>query len=187
MDNVSKDLTQFLQRWRAGDERSLDLMLPEIINQLHSIAAKYLRRENPGHTLQATALVNEAYLQLIKCDVSWQDRAHFFAIAATQMRRILVDHARSKGRFKRGGDVQHQSFSDTIASSEATVDEFVMIEELLSQMEAFDQRAAKIFELKFYGGLTVSEIVEVQGLSSATVNRELRVAKAWILKELGKS
>jgi len=186
MDIEAQDLTQCLKRWRSGDKQSLDLILPSIISQLHSIASNYIHRENPGHTLQATALVNEAYLQLIKCEVSWQDRAHFFAIAARQMRRILVDHARGKGRFKRGGRAYHDSYSETIASSSGTVDEFVAIEELLTQMEEFDERAARIFELKFYGGLTVNEIVEVQGLSSATVNRELKAAKSWILKELGK-
>ena len=184
MMDQNQDFTQYLHRWRAGDKASLDSILPDIVNRLHMIAGSYLRREKPGHTLQATALVNEVYIQLVNVDIPWQDRAHFFAIAARQMRRILVDHAKSKGRFKRGGNAPHQSLSDTIASSSGNIDEFVMIEEMLTQMESFDERAARIFELKFYGGMTTKEISEVEKVSTATVERDLKVAKAWIEKEL---
>lgn len=184
MKSTSGDFTQYLQQWRSGDDSSLEVILPDIINQLRSIAGGYIRQENAGHTLQATALVNEAYIQLVKTDISWQDRAHFFAVAARQMRRILVDHAKSKGRFKRGGNIPHQSLTETIAHESGTIDEFVIIEEMLGQLEEFDRRAARIFELKFYGGLTVKEIAEVESISSATVERDLRAAKAWIEKEL---
>lgn len=178
------DFTQNLKRWRDGDQRSLESILPNIVERLRIIAGGYLRRENPGHTLQATALVNEAYIKLVNIDVNWQDRAHFFAIAARQMRRILVDHAKSKGRFKRGGNVHHESIGETICSGTGNIDEFVMIENTLSKLENFDSRAARIFELKFYGGLSIEEIVEVESLSRATVDRDLRAAKVWITKEL---
>jgi len=184
MASTNDDFTQNLQRWSAGDEASLELILPNIISRLRAIAGGYFRKENAGHTLQATALVNEAYLQLVDAEIPWQDRAHFFAIAARQMRRILVDHAKSKGRFKRGGDSPHQSLTDTIACGTGNVDEFVIIENMLSKLEKFDQRAARIFELKFYAGMTIKEIVEVEELSSATVERDLKAAKAWIEKEL---
>lgn len=184
MVNANKDFTQNLRRWSAGDKASLELILPNIIQRLRAIAGGYIRQEKAGHTLQATALVNEAYLQLVGVEIPWQDRAHFFAIAARQMRRILVDHAKSKGRLKRGGDCIHQSFTDTIASGTGRADEFAIIENMLTKLEEFDPRAARIFEFKFYGGLTIKEIVEVEDLSSATVERDLKAARAWIEKEL---
>jgi len=184
MSTQNNSFTLHLQRWRKGDQSALEAILPNIVTRLHHIAGSYLRNESAAHTLQATALVNEAYLQLVNIDIPWQDKAHFFAVAARQMRRILVDHAKNKNRIKRGGKVNHQSLSDTISSKTGSVEEFVMIEDMLVKLEQFDPRAARIFELKFYGGLSIKEIVEVEAIASATVERDLRAAKAWIEKEL---
>ncbi len=182
----SDNLTLHLKRWRSGNKQSLDLVMSCVISKLRAIAGNYLKQEHANHTLQATALVNEAYIKLVGNQADWQDRAHFFAIAAKQMRHILIDHARSKHRQKRAGNAPHLPYSETISTSTGTLEDFVIVEELLTQMEQFDQRAARVFELKFFGGLTADEIAEVEQLSRATVNRELKVSKAWILKELKK-
>ena len=180
----SRDFTQNLIRWRNGDIESFNQIEPQLLAQLRSIAGKCFANENPGHTLQATALVNEAYLQLVKKDICWQDRAHFFAVAARQMRFILVDHAKAKSRQKRGGHVPHQSISDTVANETGSLEDFIYIEEILTRLESFDKRAARIFEIKFFAGLSAQEIAEVENISLATVERDLRAAKAWIANEL---
>jgi len=178
------EFTQHLHRWRNGDQESLNQIIPSIFGQLRAIARNCFASENPGHTLQATALVNEAYLHLVNKKISWQDRAHFFAVAARQMRFILVDHAKSKHRIKRGGEVSHQSLTDTIANDSGKIEDIILIEQVLTNLEAVDERAARIFEIKFFAGLTAKEIAEVEGVSLTTVERDLRATKAFITNEI---
>jgi RNA polymerase sigma factor (TIGR02999 family) len=182
MTNPSK-ITQLLLDWRAGENKALNELLPMVQDNLRQLANKYMRSENAGHTLQATALVNEAYLRLIDVDITWQNRAHFMAIAANTMRRILVDHARSKKRVKRGGDAMKITLHDTRIGNNNEPD-ILDLEDVLTKLADFDERKSKIIELSFFGGLTYDEIAEVLGVSAATVDRELRFAKAWLQREL---
>jgi RNA polymerase sigma factor (TIGR02999 family) len=182
MDNVSQ-VTQLLIDWRAGEEQALNRLLPLVQDNLHQLAGKFMRSENAGHTLQATALVNEAFLRLVDAKVTWQNRAHFIAIAAKTMRRILVDHAKAKRRDKRGGDAVHVTLHDTRIGSNNEPD-ILDLEEVLTRLAEFDERKAQVIELSFFGGLTYDEIAEVLEISAATVDRELRFAKAWLYREL---
>lgn len=180
----TNEFTQCLEQWRNGDADSLNRIIPEVLGQLRLIAGKCFSKENAGHTLQATALVNEAYIDLVQKDISWQDRAHFFAVAARQMRFILVDHAKNKNRLKRGGDLRRESLSETIANQNGSVDDFILIEQVLTNLEEIDKRAARIFEIKFFAGLTAKEIAEVENISLATVERDLRAAKAYVANQI---
>ncbi len=177
------DVTKLLLNWRAGQKNALNELLPMVQDNLRQLAAGYMRGENAGHTLQATALVNEAFLKLVDTDITWQNRAHFIAIAANTMRRILVDHARAKRREKRGGDNIQVTLHETRIGAGEQAD-ILELEDVLSKLEAFDQRKSQVIELSFYGGLTYDEIAEVMGISAATVDRELRFAKAWLYREL---
>ena len=171
--------------WRAGDSQALNQLMPAVHENLRQLANNYMRSERAGHTLQATALINEAFLKLCDSSVSWQDRAHFIAIAARSMRQILVDHARSKHRQKRGGDdVRVTLYDARIADSNSELD-VLDIEDALSALEKMDQRKAQIIELNIYGGMTYREIAEVLEISEATVDRELRFSRAWLQHELG--
>jgi len=171
-----------LKAWRSGDTGALDRLVPLVHAELHRLAEGCMRGERPDHTLQATALVNEAYLRLVDADVEWQDRAHFFAVAATTMRRILVDYARAKGRKKRAGT--RVSLEESIIVAPDRDAELVAIDEALTALAANDARAAKVVELHYFGGLTYQEIAEALGTSSATVDRDLRFAKSWLYREL---
>jgi RNA polymerase sigma factor (TIGR02999 family) len=175
-------VTTLLRAWRAGDRGALDRLIPLVHEELHRLAQGYMRGERPDHTLQATALVNEAYLRLVEADVDWRDRAHFFAVAATTMRRILVDHARSKGRKKRAGALVSLEESAVVAPDRDA--ELLAIDEALTRLAGNDERAAKVVELHYFGGLTYDEIAEALGISAATVDRDLRFAKAWLYREL---
>ncbi len=179
----SSDVTKLLLNWRAGQQSALNELLPLVQDNLRQLAASYMRGENAGHTLQATALVNEAFLRLVDIDITWQNRAHFIAIAATTMRRILVDHARAKRREKRGGDNIQVTLHETRIGEDEQAD-ILELEDALTKLEAFDQRKSQVIELSFYGGLTYDEIAEVMEVSAATVDRELRFAKAWLYREL---
>lgn len=177
-------ITQKLIDWRQGREEALDELMPAIYDSLHRIAQKYMRQENPGHTLQPTAIVNEAYLKLIDAEISWQNRAHFFAIAAKMMRRILVDHAKAKHREKRGGAATILSLDESLAKqTEADID-LVALDLALKQLAEIDERKGRVVELHYFGGLNYEETAEVLGISAATVDRELRMAKAWLHKSM---
>lgn len=186
--NPDNFVTQLLHDWRGGNQQALEKLMPMVYDTLRELAGRYMRREAAHHTLQATVVVNEAYMKLIDANVSWADRSHFIAIAAKAMRRILVDHARSKGRDKRGGDATRITLQDTRINPEggASVEgvDLIELEDALEKLAQFDERKAKAIELSFFGGLTYDEIAEVLEISAATVDRELRFAKAWLYSNL---
>ncbi|MCC7003787.1 MAG: sigma-70 family RNA polymerase sigma factor [Gemmatimonadaceae bacterium] len=182
MGFVTSPVSQLLIDWRSGDREALDRLIPLVHAELHRMAAECLRGERPGHTLQPTALVNEAYLRLIGANVAWQDRAHFFAVAATTMRRVLVDHARAHGRLKRAG--RPVSLEDSIIIAPGRADDFLIVDDALDRLTAQDARAARVIELHYFGGLTYEETAEALGISAATVDRDLRFARAWLHREL---
>lgn len=176
------DITRLLQSWSGGNQAAVDDLIPLVYDELHKVAAQYLRKQQIGHTLQPTALVNEAYLKLIDIsNVSWQDRAHFFAVASQTMRHILVDHARGRLRQKRGGGAQKVSLDEAISfSSEKNGVDLVLLDDALRALAEIDEQQSKIVELRFFGGLTVEETAVVLRISPATVKREWRIAKAWL-------
>lgn len=180
-------ITQKLLDWRNGQQEALEEVMPRVYDTLHRIALKYMRQENPGHTLQPTAIVNEAYLKLIDAEVDWQNRAHFIAVAARLMRRILVDHAKAKHRDKRGGSATKISIDDVaVREAEPEVD-IVELDLALKRLTEFDERKSKVVELHYFGGLNYEETAEVLQISAATVDRELRMAKAWLHKAMSES
>jgi RNA polymerase sigma factor (TIGR02999 family) len=180
------NVTQLLLEWRGGKQEALDRLMPLVYDELRQLAARYMRSERKEHTLQATALVNEAYLRLIDAKVSWQDRAHFFAVAARLMRRLLVDHARAQQRVKRDCGLKVPLDDAVEVSSKPSLD-LVALDEALTQFATFDPRKAEIIELHFFGGLSNEEVAEALGVSRATVQRDLRLAKAWLNRELRNS
>ncbi len=175
-----KAVTRLLQDWRAGDREALDRLIPLVHDELRRLAGRHLRGERQGHTLQTTALVNEAFLRLADSDVPWQDRVHFFAIAARSMRRILVDHAKSKRRLKRGGQHEHVALDEALVATPSRSDEILVLDEALSELAEFDERKARVIELRYFGGLTYDEVATALEISPATVHRELRMARAWL-------
>jgi RNA polymerase sigma factor (TIGR02999 family) len=180
-NSPSKNVSQLLLAWSQGDEAALEQLTPLVYDELHRLAQRYIRRENPGHTLQTSALVNEAYLRLVdQKSVRWQNRSHFFAIAAQLMRRILVDHARSHARQKRGGQAQRLSLDATAIMSKESVVDLVAIDEALNKLARFDSQKSRIVEMKFFGGLSTDEVAESLHVSSRTIEREWRKAKAWL-------
>jgi len=179
-------VTQLLVDWSNGDERALEKLLPLVNHELRRLASHYMRRESPGHTLQTSALVNEAYLRLVdQQQVRWQNRAHFFGIAAQLMRRILIDHARRHHYAKRGGGAPQVSLDETAVVSQERAAELIAVHEALEQLATFDPRKSRIVELRFFGGLNLDETAEVMELSPRTVQREWRAAKAWLYRMLG--
>lgn len=183
--NTVKPVTRILHDWRSGDAKALDRLLPIVHETLHGLAKQFMRSERSGHTLQATGLVNEAYLRLIDARVDWQSRAHFMAVAAQTMRRILIDHAKSRRRQKRGGELMQVTLNDDVLSNDEMPDSLLVLESTLERLTALDERKAKVIELSLFGGLTADEIGEVLEISRSTVVRELRFAKAWLQRELG--
>jgi len=177
-------VTQLLRDWREGDGEALNRLTPMVYDKLRQLAGSYMRAERPDHTLQATAVVHEAYQQLIDMEIAWQDRAHFFAMAARMMRRILVDHARSRNRAKRGGDLVKVSLDEAMIVASAPNPDLLALDESLQRFAKQDSRKAQVVELHFFGGLTYDEIAEVLKISAATVDRELRLAKAWLYREM---
>jgi RNA polymerase sigma-70 factor (ECF subfamily) len=179
------EVTRLLKNWRGGDQAALDRLIPLVEHELHHLAHRYMVRERVGVTLQTTALVNEAYLRLIDAhEVDWKDRVHFFSITANLMRRILVEFARARNSKKRGGGVCKVEFNDAvIASPERDVD-LVAVDEALRQLAEIDVRAAKVVELRFFGGLNVEETAEALGVSDKTIMRDWQLAKVWLLREL---
>ena len=187
-DPGERDITRLLREWRGGDGGALERLIPLVHDELHELAGRHLSRERRDHTLQATALVNEAFMKLAgQPGVEWQNRAHFFAIAATIMRRILVDHARGKRRQKRGGGAATVELDDGVIESqrrEVDVFDAYALDRALTRLERLDARQARVVELRYFGGMTVEETAEVVGSSVATVYREWAVARAWLYREL---
>ena len=185
MDEKQHKISLILKDWSGGDTSSTEELLSLVYEELRSIAARYLRRERPDHTLQPTALVHEAFLKLVDIsDITWQDRAHFFAVSANVMRRILVDHARARQSDKRGGSVQRIALEDAISLSSAPDVDLIELDQALRELASFDQQQSNIVELRFFGGLTIEETAQVVGISPATVKREWLVAKAWLFRKL---
>ncbi len=181
------DLTQLLLAWRNGDEQALEKLTPLVYDELRRLARGYLRRERADHTLQATALVNEAYLQLIgQPNVDWRDRAHFFGIAARLMRQILVDHARAHAAAKRGRGEQALPLDEAIGIPGTTTPDVIALDDALKDLARMDERKSRIIELRYFGGLSIEETAEVAGLSIATVRRDLRMAEAWLGRQIQK-
>jgi RNA polymerase sigma factor (TIGR02999 family) len=185
--STGRDITRLLREWQDGSAQALERLTPLVYRELHTLASRYLSRERRDHTLQATALVNEAYLKIAGQRADWQSRAHFFGIAAHLMRRILVDHARRDGRAKRGGGATHLSLEGIDPPSPSLPIDAIDIRALdaaLLRLAAFDPNQARLVEMRFFGGMTIEETAEVMGSSSATVKREWAVARAWLYREL---
>jgi RNA polymerase sigma factor (TIGR02999 family) len=180
---TSQNVTQMLLAWREGDEAARDALIPLVYDQLHRIARHHLRHERPGHSLQTTALINEAYLKLIEQSVSWQDRNHFFGIAARLMRQILVDHARARQRLKRGGNA-HQISLTAAEGEQEQVAGLLALNDALEALSEVDPQRSRIVELRFFGGLTIEETAQVMRVSTPTVERGWRAARAWLQTEL---
>ena len=188
MEENSQQITQLLNQWSNGDAEVLGDLMPLVYVELRRQASRYLRRERSNHTLQPTALINEAYLKLIdQREVKWQNRAHFFAIAAQAMRRILVDYARERKREKRGGAAENLPLDEalTIVSQEKSVD-LVALDEALNNLAKFDERQAKVVELRYFSGLSIDETAEVLNVSNVTIRRDWNMAKAWLHQEITK-
>ena len=187
MDAARADVTQLLQQWSNGQEQALDRLLPQIHDELRKLAAGYLRKERPDHTLQPTALVNEAFLKLVdQRAVKWQNRAHFFGIAAQAMRRILVDHARANAASKRGGALRKVPLDDAAVIDRVGDVDLLALDEALTRLAAMDPQQSRIVELRFFGGLSIEETAEVLRVSPGTVMRDWTMAKAWLRREIGK-
>jgi len=178
-----QEVTQLLAAWGKGDRSALDKLLPLVHTELRRIAQRQMSQERPGHTLQATALVNEAYLKLAgQQGFDWQNRAHFFAVCAQVMRHILIDHARAHARDKRGGGAVKVSLNDALVVAEDQASHFIALDEALRRLESLDPQKGKIVELRYFGGLSVEEAAEVMNISPRTVRREWQRAKAWLYR-----
>jgi RNA polymerase sigma factor (TIGR02999 family) len=180
-------VTQLLRQWGNGDRQALNDLMPVVYDQLRKLASKYLRAERSDHTLRATALVHEAYLRLVDAEVAWQDRVHFYAVSARMLRRILVDHSKSRNRQKRGGEFQKIPLDEAVLVAPESAHGIVEVDEALRRLAAQDQRKSDLIELLFFGGLTYEEAAVALKISPATVHRELTMAKAWLHRELSKA
>jgi RNA polymerase sigma factor (TIGR02999 family) len=180
-----ENITELLVAWGEGDQMALEKLMPLVEKELHRIAGNYMRRENPDHTLQTTALVNEAYLRLInQRETRWQNRAHFFGIAANIMRRILLNYARDRQRDKRGGKAIQVTLSEVAIMSEEKSQELIALDDALTKLEAFDARKSQVVELRYFGGLSVEETAAFLKVSAITVARDWKLAKAWLRREI---
>lgn len=188
MPGPSSQVTELLVRWRGGDREALDSLLPLVYDELRRIARHYLQGERPGHTLQSTALVNEAYVRMVAQDFpQWQNRAHFFAVAAQLMRQILVDHARAHRASKRGGNVYKVSLDEAEGQPQATDLDLVALDDALKNLAEMDPQQSKVVELKFFAGLSIEDTAEVLAISPSTVKRDWITARAWLYRELDRS
>ena len=186
--NSSSSVTQLLGRWRNGDREALDSLIPLVYEELRRIAQHYLRNERPGHTLQSTALVHEAYVRMIQQDLpDWQNRAHFFAVAAQLMRQILVDHARAYRADKRGGGVCNVALDEAEEDALQVDVDILALDDALKTLSAMDPQQGEVVELRFFGGLSIEDTAEVLGISSSTVKRDCITARAWLHRELDRS
>ena len=184
---MSQEITQLLRAWSAGDQAAFKQLLPLIYDELRVLAGHYLRGERPDHTLQPTALINEAYLRLVKQDFpEWQSRKHFFGVAAHLMRQILVEHARAHAASKRGGGGKKLALDEVLNYAQEQATELVALDDALTALAQFDERKARAIELRYFGGLSVEEVADALGVSVATVGRELRLAQAWLHREMSK-
>jgi RNA polymerase sigma-70 factor (ECF subfamily) len=187
-ETKSQEVTELLRKWSDGDAAALEQLTPVIYSELYRIAKRYMRRERENHTLQTSALVNEAYVRLIDWKTAkWENRAHFFGVSAQLMRRILVDFARKRPRLSDGAAAQQVSIEEALVVSSEKDADLVALDEALNELAKFDERKAKIVELKFFGGLSVEETAEVLKISGVTVMREWQKAKAWLYRELNQS
>jgi RNA polymerase sigma-70 factor, ECF subfamily len=182
-----REVTQLLRAWSEGDERALEHLTPLVYDELHRAAKRYMAHERPGYTLQTTALVNEVYLRLVdSARTSWQDRAHFFAVCAKMMRRILVDWARSRRAAKRGGEARPIELETLPEVALGPATDLVALDDALNALAALDQRRSQMVELRFFGGLSVEETAEVLNVSPETVMRDWKLAKSWLRRELSR-
>ncbi|HKV34979.1 MAG TPA: sigma-70 family RNA polymerase sigma factor [Pyrinomonadaceae bacterium] len=181
---TAENLTGLLVEWRDGDQAALDRLMPLVYDQLRRIAHRYVQRERDGHTLQTSALVNEAYLRLADQKVVWQNRSHFFAVTARVMRHILIDHARRRRYAKHGGDARQVSIDEAAAMSLERAAELIALEEALDELAQLDQRKSQVVELRYFGGLSLEETAEALNISLMTVRRDWRAAKAWLYRRL---
>ena len=182
--HLREEVSSLLRAWSDGDRNALDQLTPIVYEELRRLARQYMRRERPGHSLQTTALVNEAYVKLVDCThMQWQNRAHFFAVSAQLMRRILVDHARRRN-LKRGAGVQHVSLDEAAMVGGSRTANMVALDDAMNALAQIDARKAQVVEMRFFGGLSVEETSEVLKISSVTVMRDWRTAKAWLYREL---
>ena len=182
------DVTQMLVAWSNGDEGALDSLMQLIYAELHRLASHYMRNEGPDHILNTTALVNEAYLRMVNQNhVSWQNRAHFFAVSAQAMRSILIDMARGRNRLRRGGGARHVSLDEALVFSEGRAEELIALDDALAELAKLDERKSRIVEMRYFGGLKAEETAEVLKISVATVEREWKRARAWLYSELKKT
>lgn len=185
MGPSGSEITQLLRAWNGGDESALEKLMPIVYGELHRMARRYMAHESPGHTLQTSALVNEAYLRLVdSAHANWQNRVHFFAVSAQAMRRILVDWARSRQALKRGGDVRPLRLDDALAVTEEQPVDLVALDDALKALAALDPRKSQVVELHFFGGLDLEETAQVLKVSSDTVLRDWKLAKSWLRCEL---
>ena len=181
----AREVTQLLLAWRQGDEEALEQLVPVVHHELRRLAHRYMAGQRPGHSLQTTALVNEAYLRLVGFgQVRWQDRAHFLGVSAQLMRRILVDSARSRGSLKRGGGGQKVTFDEGLVVSLEREEDFIRLDDALRELAEFDERKSQVVELRFFGGLGVKETAEVLQVSAGTVMRDWKLTKLWLLQKL---
>jgi len=182
-----QDFTRLLLAWNGGDESALQKLVPQVYQELRRLAKRQMRGENPDHTLQTTALINEAYLRLVDLrNIQWQNRAHFFALCARLMRNILVDFARSRHYAKRGGGAHAVSLEEALVVSPSHSTDLVAVDDALKALAKIDDRKARVVELRFFGGLTVEESAEVLKVSAETIRRDWRLAKVWLLRELSR-
>ena len=185
MSQSTDNVTKLLLDLSGGDRSAVDLLLPVIYDELRKLAANYLRRERPDHTLQPTALVHEAYLHLVdQTRVNWQNRAHFFGVAAQIMRRLLIDHARKHNAEKRGQDYEKLSLDENIDRSVERSGDLIALDDALNALATFDEQKARLVELRYFGGLSIEETADVMGVTPTTVKRHWRLAKAWLYGEL---
>jgi RNA polymerase sigma factor (TIGR02999 family) len=186
-NNSTPNVTKLLVAWGQGDRHAFDVLMPHVRKELHRLAAHYMAAERPGHLLQATALVNEAYLRLVDWkDVQWADRAHFFGMAANMMRRVLVDYARRRDRAKRGGDAIQVSLVEAASRPAPESADVLALEDVLQQLERLDPRKSRIVEMRFFGGLSLEETAAAIDLSVTTVRRDWTLTRAWLFRELKK-
>ncbi len=184
----SQEVTKLLLAWRLGKHGALDELIPIIYEELRRQAHRYIQREQKGRSLQTTALINETYLRLLDCErVNWKDRAHFFAVTAQMMRRILVDHARSRRSQRRGGGLERTILDEKLTFSVARSSDLVALDDALNELALKDERRSRVVELRFFGGLSVEETAEVLGICADTVVRDWRLAKVWLAREIKKS
>ena len=185
MEPAAHEITQLLRAWSGGDEKALEKLMPLVFEDLHRAAHRYMAQERPGHLLQTTALVNEVYFRLVDFrKMTWQDRAHFFAVCGRLMRRVLTDFARSRGYLKRGGDSPHVALNEALVVSREPPVDLTALDDGMKALAAFDPRKSQVVELRFFGGLSVEETAEVLKVSPETVKRDWGLARVWLLREM---